>query len=315
MSRSTCSGPAKGLGGHVVDYLALRRALGFKLERVGLLLDQFIAYLDDGTSTFTIADAVTWATLPAGGSPAWHASRLSAVRGFALYLHALDPTVEVPAADVVPGRTRRATPFLYSDSDLAALITAAATLRTPLRVTTYQSVVGLLAVTGMRVGEAIRLDRGDADLANGVLIVRHTKFDKTRMVPLHPTTTLALAAYLRRRDQLLREPSTAALFISPAGTRLLQCNVESTFRILVARGGLTPGAGSCRPRMHDLRHSLAVATLLDAYCTGADIGARLALLSTFLGHVDPKATYWYLSAAPELMAAAAERLEHHQARS
>ena len=153
---------AKTLHEHVIDYLALRRALGFKLERVGLLLDQFVDYLDE-LDTFTIADAVTWATLPAGGSPAWHASRLSAVRGFALYLHALDPTVEVPAADVVPGRTRRATPFLYSDSDIAALITAAATLRSPLRVVTYQSVVGLLAVTGLRVGEVIRLARGDAE--------------------------------------------------------------------------------------------------------------------------------------------------------
>ena len=299
------------------DYLTMRRGLGFKLARTEKLLAQFISYLDDvGADIVTVEHALTWASLPTGGDRSWWAYRLSVVRGFATYLQTLDPTTEVPAAELLPWRPRRATPYLYSDAEIAALIDAADTLRFPLRVATYKTLIGLLAVTGMRVGEAIRLDRDDLDLAHELLVVRDGKFGKSRELPLQPSTIRALRDYLRLRDRLHPAPSAPALLISPAGTRLLYCNVHATFRQLRRRAGLQPRSASCRPRIHDLRHTFAVRTLLDAYRSEADVQARLPLLSTYLGHVDPGATYWYLSAAPELLALAGERLERHlEARS
>jgi integrase len=297
----------------LAGYLKVRRALGYKLARPEKLLGQFITYLEvAGATTITTEHALAWATLPAGDA-SWHAYRLSAVRGFAAYLRTIDPSAQVPPADLIPWRPRRATPYLYSDSDITALIAAAASLRFPLRTATYQTLIGLLAVTGMRVGEAIRLDRPDADLDGGVLTVRESKFGKSRLVPLHPATTAALRGYLQLRDQLHPHPCDPAMFISPAATRLLYCNVHSTFQRLARQAGLQPRPASCRPRIHDLRHSFAVRSLLDAYSRGQDGQARLALLSTYLGHVDPAATYWYLSAAPELLALAGQRLEHHLA--
>jgi len=295
----------------LADYLTLRRSLGYKLERPEKLLGQFIDYLDThGADTITVESALAWACLPDNGESNWWADRLSVVRGFATYLHTLDPAIEIPAADLLPRRPQRANPYLYSETDIAALIAAAGRLRSPLRVATYQTLIGLLAVTGMRVGEAIRLDRGDFDPATGVLVVRWTKNAKTRELPLHPSTVTAVADYLARPDRQNAAPASPALLISPAGTRLIYCNVHSTFKILRRHAGLTARAGSCRPRIHDVRHTFAVNTLLDAYRHGHDVSHRLALLSTYLGHVDPAGTYWYLSAAPELLGLAAERLDH-----
>ena len=295
----------------LADYLAVRRSLGYKLARAEKLLAQFITYLEDaGASTVTAADALAWATLPAG-TPWWHAQRLSMVRAFAAHLRTTDPAAEIPPAGLIPARRPRATPYLYSPGEVTALIAAAVGLRSPLRAATYQTLIGLLAVTGMRVGEAIRLDRADFDAGAGVLTIRSSKFGISRLVPLHPTATAALSGYLRLRDRLHPGPSDPAVFISPAGTRLLYCNVHATWRQLVRTAGLRPRSPHCRPRPHDLRHSFAVASLLDAYATGQDGQARLALLSTYLGHVNPAATYWYLSAAPELLALAGQRLEEH----
>jgi integrase len=295
----------------LADYLALRRALGYKLAYAEKLLGQFVSFLEDaGASTITAADAITWATLP-GRSPWWHAQRLTVVRGFAAHLHTTDPAAEIPPPHMIHGRTPRATPYLYSAAEVAALMAATASLSSQLRAATYQTLIGLLAATGMRVGEAIRLDRPDFDPGAGVLTVRNTKFGKTRLVPLHPTTTAALAGYLRLRDRLHHGPADPAVFISPAGTRLAYCNVHATWRLLVRRAGLRPRSPNCRPRPHDLRHSFAVASLLDAYAAGQDGQARLALLATYLGHVNPAATYWYLSAAPELLALAGQRLDDH----
>jgi integrase/recombinase XerD len=293
----------------LAGYLAVRRSLGYKLARPEKLLVQFITYLEDaGAATVTTDLAVAWATLPAGDAN-WHAQRLSVVRGFAAWLHTIDPAAEVPPAGLIPSRRLRATPYLYSDADITALIGAAAGLRFPLRTATYQTLIGLLAVTGMRVGEAIRLDRADLDLAAGVITVRQSKFGKTRLLPLHPSATAALRGYLRLRDRLCPGPRTAAVLISPAGTRLLYCNVHATWKLLIASAGLKAKSAACRPRIHDVRHPFAVRALLDAYAAGQDGQARLALLSAYMGHADPSHTYWYLSAAPELLALAGQRLE------
>jgi integrase len=298
-----------GLRQSVADYLAVRRSLGFRLARPEKLLAQFAGYLEQsGAATVTTEHALAWAVLP-GGHPSWHAYRLAVARGFAAWLRTIDPAAEIPPAGLIPSRKPRATPYLYTGDEIAALIAAATSLRSPLRTATYQTLIGLLTVTGMRVGEAIGLDRGDADLDQGVLTIRQAKHGKSRLVPLHPTTARALRAYQQARDGLCPRQQTDAMLISPAGTRLLYRNVQATWQLLAASAGLRPRSAQCRPRIHDLRHSFAVRTLLDAYAAGQDGQAALSLLSTYLGHVNPKATYWYLTASPELMAEAGRRLD------
>lgn len=295
----------------LADYLSLRRALGYTLRRSEKLLLQFIAYAETcGADRVTIDLALAWARLPADADVEWWSSRLAVVRKFAAFLCTVDPDTEVPPRDLLPAaKSHRATPYLYSDEDIAALIEAATNLGSALRVLTYQTLIPLLAVTGMRVGELIRLDRRDVDLEAGVLTVWLSKFGKSRELPLHPTTLAALRAYLARRDQLYPKPSAPSLFISTAGTRLLYCNVHLDFSRLVRRAGLVPRSKDCRPRIHDLRHSFAVRTVIEAYRADANVAARLPLLSTYLGHADPANTYWYLSAAPELLGLAGQRLE------
>jgi integrase len=302
------------LRGQLSDYLALRRALGYRMARPEKLLAQFLDRLERlNESTVTVTGALDWARLPANAGSNWWAYRLSVVRGFAIYLHAIDPVHEVPAAGLLAQRPHRASPYLYSDEDIAMLIAATNTLSTPLRQATFATLIGLLAVTGIRVGEAIAADRADVDLTTGRLTVRFGKFGKTRELALHPSTTQALRRYQRLRDRLAPATGTAALFVSLAGTRLLYCNVHHAFHRLVRLAGLTPRSSSCRPRIHDLRHSYAVRSMLDAYAAGEDGQTRLTLLSTWLGHVHPASTYWYLSASPELMAVAGRRLELHLA--
>ena len=298
-----------GLRQALAGYLDLRRGLGFKLTRDAKLLDQFITYLEErGASTVTVADALTWATLPADGSPGWLRMRITVVRGFAVYLATLDPATEVPPASLLPGGTHRAVPYLYSAAGITALMAQARRLRTPLRTATIQTLIGLLAVTGMRIGEVIALDDGDFDPGRGMLLVRHAKLGKHRLLPLHPTTVTALQSYRQTRDQAFPRPVSEALLVSSAGTRLLYYNVSITFARLARRAGLADRSGGSRPRPHDLRHSFAVATLLDWCRDGGDVAARMPLLSAYLGHAEPANTYWYLHAAPELMAEAARRL-------
>lgn len=297
----------------LADYLAMRRALGYQLARAEKLLGQFLTYLEDLGETHLRTDtALAWATLPTGTNPSgWASKRLNAVHGFAAHLHTIDPATEVPPADLLRCRARRATPYLYTDEEVDAVIAAAATLRTSHRVATYQTLIGLLVVTGMRVGEAIALDRDDFDAGHGVLMVRRGKFGKSRELPLHPSAVTAVDQYLHREDRPRPASRTSALLVSTAGTRLLVCNVQQTFHTVVRHAGLKPHSAACRPRLHDVRHRFAVCTLLDAYRQGEDPDARLSRLSTYLGHVDPKSTYWYLSAAPELLQLAGDRLQRH----
>jgi integrase len=237
------------------DYLALRRALGFRLKTAGRLLDQFVSWLDDrGTSTITTADALEWATLPDGASQAWQSIRLAAVRGFAAYLHGTDPSVQVPPPGLIRRGNDRATPYLYSDAEISAIIAAAGTLRPRFRAATYQALTGLLAASGARIGEALSFDRGDLDADQGMLTIRDAKFGKTRLIPLHPSTTAALTRYSALRDEHHPRPADPALFLSTAGTRLRHSNVSLTFSKLTAQAGLARRSASCRPRIHDVRH-------------------------------------------------------------
>jgi site-specific recombinase XerD len=293
----------------VDDYLELRRSLGFKLREAGYFLPSFVEFLEQkGAKTITMELAVRWAQLPASQHPAWWAKRLSAVRQFAKYFQTLDPRTEIPPANLLPAVKRRVTPYLYSDSDAVELMRAARTLPTPQQRATYPALIGLLFVTGMRVGEAIGLDRTDLDWDSRLLTIRSSKFGKSREVAFHDSTLEALAQYARSRDQLHPRSKSPSFFVSSAGTRLHYANVQRTFRRLVQRAGLKR-LSERQPRLHDLRHSFAVRTMINWYSDGQDVEARLPLLSTYLGHFDPNSTYWYLSAAPELLALAAERLE------
>jgi integrase/recombinase XerD len=297
---------------HLRDYLELRRGLGFKLARDGQFLTGFVRYLDSaGAATVTIEHALAWATAPAGGHPAYWRHRLQVTRPFARYLMPLVPGTEVPPRGLLPGPgTCRAVPYLYSGAEIAALISAAGQIRSPLRAASYQTLIGLLAVTGLRAGEVIRLDRGDVDLQPGLLTVRGSK-GKSRQVPLHPSATAALAGYAQLRDREQPRPAAPSFFVSLAGTRLIYNNVHYVFHQLTKDAGLSPRSPVCRPRIHDLRHTFAVRTITGWYAAGGDVDARMPLLSAWLGHASPAETYWYLTGTPELLALAAARLDQH----
>jgi integrase len=291
------------------DYLALRRSLGFKLEREGALLPDFVAFVDkSGSRVITVSLALAWAKQPSDATPFWWATRLAMVRGFAGYARTLDSRHEVPSQDLLPATRSRPLPYIYSDGDVSALMAATRRITDPFRARTYRTLIGLLASTGMRVGEAIGLDRTDVDSKEGILTVRDGKFGKSREVPLHPSTLDALGAYSSHRNRRFCRPRSPAFFLSLPGTRLIYRNVHPTFLRLVEWAGLAERKPR-RPRIHDLRHSFAVHTLADAYRAGLDVERQVPVLSTYLGHVSPSSTYWYLSAVPELLGVAARRLE------
>lgn len=295
---------------HLCDYLELRRSMGYRLRRAEKLLRQFIDYCAGvDVEIVTIEVALQWATLPDRASSSWVAHRLGVVRSFSRYLAVIDPAHQVVPANAFPHRPARAVPFLYSETEVLAMMTASRSLPSPVRQATFETIIGLLWATGMRIGEAINLDQVDVDLAHGVLTVRDTKFGKTRELPAHETTTDALATYDERRARWFPHNASGPFFVSAAGTRVLYCNFHLGFKQLVERAGLQPRSRSCRPRPHDLRHAFAVRTLIGWYRDGVDVEASLPKLSTYLGHVLPAHTYWYLSAAPELLALAAGRLD------
>lgn len=294
----------------LADYLVVRRALGNKLDAAEGLLRQFVTYCDArGITVVTADEAVAWATLPSGCSATWWEVRLGAIRPFARWLQAIEPATEVPAVGVFGHvRGQRAVPYIYSDDDILALMKAASQLRFRLSRITYATLIGLLAVTGMRIGEAIRLNRDDIDWTEESLRVMNSKFGKSRLLVLHASTMSALRDYSTQRDRLCPAPEAPNFLISTTGRQLIPCSVTTRFHKLVRWAGLPARTGRCRPRIHDLRHTFAVKTLGDWHARGVDVEARLPLLSTYMGHANPKDTYWYLSANPDLLATAAARL-------
>ena len=288
----------------------MRRALGYKLESQAQLLFAFVAYLERAqAATVTIELAVAWASEPAAADPVWWAKRLSVARQFVRYLQTIDPACEVPPARLLPYRARRAIPYPYTPEQIVALMRATDGLPLPLQAATYRTLIGLLAITGLRVGEAIALDRGDLDDRDGLVRVINSKFGKSREVPLDSSAIQALAAYGRRRDQLCPRPACEAFFLSTAGTRLHAANVRRVFTRLVRVVGLEPPSARCRPTLHGFRHRFAVSTLLDWHRAGVDVQPRLPWLATYVGHTEPANTFWYLTATPELLGLVAERLE------
>jgi integrase/recombinase XerD len=247
--------------------------------------------------------------LPAGAHPRHWAARLAIARGFAAYLQTIDPATEIPPAGVFAVRYQRPIPYLWSEHDICRLLDAARTLRPPLKAASHEALFGLLAVSGMRVGEAIALELDDVDLQRGVVTIREqvAKLERARIVPLHASTVDALERYVTTRARLCPRPASSAFFLSGAGTRIDRSAVSKTLREITTVLGLR--TQTTRPRAHDLRHSFAVSTLVGWQRSGEQIDARIAALSTYLGHASPADTYWYLTATPELMGLAAQRLD------
>lgn len=264
----------------VDNYVTLRRSLGFKIYGYDRLLYDFVDYLDRaGASTVTTPLALAWATTPIHAQPIWWKKRLSLIRGFSRYLCTLDPLSEVPPPGLLADRYRRPTPYLYSEAEVTGLLAAAGTLSPLLRAVTHQTLFGLLAVSGMRLGEAIRLDRTDVDLEAGLIRIRETKFNKSRQLPLHITTVMALKEYVQQRERLGSRPRVPSFFVSTRGTRLIAGRVSYVFAQLASRIGLQPRDDAGRPRLHGLRHTFAVTTLRDWYRAGEDVMSKLPILS------------------------------------
>jgi integrase/recombinase XerD len=290
------------------EYLRLRRALGFRLAREGQVLPQFTDYLEQQcAATVTAEHAIAWAQLPQGVHPVTWTHRLTAVRGFAAWLHTIDPATEVPPKGVFPGQGKRPAPFIFSDGDITRMMAACAGLRPAMRAATCTALFGLIAVTGIRIGEALAIPAGGIDLDAGLLPVMPAKSRCQRILPLHPTTAGALAEYNALRARSF--PAAATFFVSDQGTPLRQGPALRAFRQACAAAGIEG-----RPRIHDLRHSLAVTTLLQWYRSGQDVAAQMPALSGYLGHVSPEGTYWYISAVPELMQLAAGRAARKEQR-
>lgn len=292
------------------DYVAMRRGFGFKFRHQEKRLTSFVQFMEQrGASVITRQLALEWAMMPADRFPTW-SLRLTDVRGFARHLHSIEPRTEVPETGVLPA-LRRSKPYIYSDEEIRRLLSAALALPpvNGLRRWTYHCLFGLLAVTGLRISEALALRCDDVDLVHGILTVRDTKFGKSRLVPLHPTTRRMLVHYARRRDAHLRRPRSPYFFVAERGGQLLLQYVHRVFWRLSRQIGLRGTSDHTGPRLHDFRHRFAVETLLRWYRSGQSVELLLPVLSTYLGHTCIRDTYWYLSACPELMGHAARRLE------
>ena len=298
------------------EYLVMRRTFGTKLEDGDRLLHHFADFLADRDAAFMTTElALEWATLPQDALPPYRARRLAEVRHFAHYVHAIDPRHEVPPNGLLPYGSTRAHPYIYSDEEVTALIGAARDLRGQIRPLTYATILGLLSVTGMRSSEVVGLDRDDIDLQRGLITIRNTKFNKSRLVACHDTTCLALNAYAVQRDRVCPGTGSAAFFLSEQATRISAYTLRDTFARLCRTTGLREAGDRKGPRLHDLRHRFAVRTLMQWYREDGDVERYLPRLSTWLGHVSITSTYWYLTAVPELMELVARRLDSMQGRS
>ncbi len=297
----------------LTDYLRIRRSLGFRLRLPASLLRNFVTFLHTaGASHITTELALRWATQPTRAQPSTWAWRLGMVRRFASWLSATDPRTEVPPTGLLPHRYHRKAPHLYRDADIDRLLRRSQALPSPtgLRARTWTTLFGLLVVTGMRVTEAIRLDRSDVDFTLGSLHIQRTKFGKSRHVPVHPSTVAALRQYAAVRDRLVPAPLTPAFFLSERGRRVTEWMARYTFAKLSQQLGLRrPAPGHGRgPRLHDMRHRFAASTLIRWYRAGVEVDRELPKLATYLGHVHVTDTYWYLDAVPELLQLATARL-------
>ena len=296
------------------DYLTMRRALGFKLHSEGTGLKTFVSFMEQsGADHITVQLALAWARQPKSVQDTQRARRLSFVRGFARHCSCFDVRTQVPPPDLIAYRRVRPQPYFFSAEDIEHLLQAALDLRPEegLRRWTFHCLYGLLSVTGLRSGEARALTVDDVDLDEGILTIRSSKFGKSRLVPLHASTVQVLADYLDRRHRTFGECASQQVFLTARATPLSSDQALDTFQQLLASIGVGARADGRRPHLHDLRHRFAMEVLMQWYRDGHDVQRRLPTLSAFLGHTEVRHTYWYLSARPELLGLAQDRLEQY----
>jgi len=297
------------------QYLSLRRSLGFKLINAESTLQSFVAFAERETTAYVTTDlALRWVKLSTAKEPATLADRLNIVRRFAIWRSAVDERTEVPPKNLLPYRYQRKPPYIYSDEEIERLVEAARRLGSPkgLRGPTYATLFGLIAVTGMRISEAVSLDRQDVDLQESVLNIRESKFRKSRLVPVHVTTRDVLLDYAAKRNQMFPVRQSAAFFVSERGTRVTQWAARDNFAVVSRQIGIRKKIKGkrvgCGPRLHDMRHRFAARTLVDWYRAGINVEREIHKLSTYLGHAHVNDTYWYLEAVPELLELATQKL-------
>lgn len=293
----------------VNQYLRMRRGMGYTLRGQGRQLLDFARFFQNtGAEHVSIAIILDWATLPSDADRTWWHARLGAVRPFAQFLQVFDSQTQVPQGSAIHDGDNRVRSFIFSEAELARLLAAADKLQPVFRALTYRTYISLVAVTGMRRSEATNLDRGDLDWENAALTVREAKFHKTRWLPLHSSTITALEDYAHQWDREFGTTEQPAFFLSSRGTRLSSSSVGHVFAGLVQTSGLPRLETRHQQSLYDLRRTFAVRTLLGRYQSGAEVGPLLPLLSKYLGHQNPDATYWYLTGTPELMTLVSERV-------
>ena len=302
----------KSLINSLDEYLKIRRSLGFTLKDTEKLLNNFISFLTQRNHAYiTVKLALECAMLPQNALRSTWGRRLAIIRLFAKYLAAEDPRTEIPSPQLLSQKIKRLQPYIYSDKEIVQLLSAFQELPTRgLRHHTYFYFFGLMVVTGCRVSELIALNREDVDMKNGWITIRDSKCHKSRLLPLHPTTLRQIKKYCKLRDSQFPIPDTQSFFLSDQGTQVSNSGTRKVFIRISKRIGLRGTTDSKGPRIHDIRHTFAVKTMLNWYRDGVDINQKISLLSTYLGHKKPSDTYWYITSMPELLAQAALRFEN-----
>ena len=294
------------------EYIGMRRALGWKLHAARYYLLDFASFMEQrNASVITSRLALEWAQQPGDVEPVTWANRLTVVREFAKYYQAIDSRTEVPPTSLLPHRHKRKRPYIFANSEIEALLDKAGKLpgASPFKRQTYHCLFGLLCVSGMRISEVLKLKVADVDLQTGILTVERSKFGKTRLIPLHDSSLQVLTAYSQTRHEVLQNRQSGYFFISEKSDRLYHDTVRRVFYALMKDIGSPRQIKRAGPRLHDLRHRFAIETLLHWYRDKQDVERCLPVLSTYLGHLNIAHTYWYLTACPELMGFAVQRLE------
>jgi integrase/recombinase XerD len=296
---------------HLTNYLTLRRSLGYKLEESEKLLNDFINFIEEkGSSIITVELALEWALLPKNVQPSYWSRRLCIVRLFSQYLINYIPEIEVPDSKLLCVKTKRATPYFYSDEQIKQVLNACYNEQSKgLRHLTFYTLFGLLAVTGCRISELVNLSINDVNLKTGIITILDSKFGKSRHIPISSSTNDKLDVYSNHRTIFIKHPSSDNFFLSEQGKPLTVNCVEIFYVRLSKKINLRHKDDSYGPRIHDFRHTFAIKSLINSYKASADVNQIIPLLATYLGHKKPSDTYWYLTNVPELMALAADKLE------
>jgi integrase/recombinase XerD len=295
-------------------YLTIRRSLGYDLGTAERMLKRFITFAEaEGTEHVSADLFLRWQAAFGNANRQTWAAHFVVVRRFAEWLHGFDSLHEIIPRGLIPCRTMRPRPYIYSDAEIARIIDTAAKLPSTygLRASTMSTLFGLIAVTGLRINEALALNTDDVDIELGTLTIQRGKLGKARLVPLETSVVERLTMYITERDRVLGK-AQQALFVNESGKRVSDCSARYNFAVVSQHIGLRAseqfGRHGRGPRIHDLRHSFAARTIINWYRVDKDAGREMIKLSTYLGHSDPDNTYWYLEAVPELLELAAKRV-------